>query len=95
MPPKLYEVKVFRQERQVQGVNPFLVGLDLAPDAAERTAAMLDRHLRGAARRDKADQQHEHLYHLEVRDIDQYGKGAGQVAFRWALPAAAEDEETR
>jgi hypothetical protein len=72
----------------VRDVNPYLTGLDL--EEAETTTVRLDGHLLAAVQRSNSHRTEAHLFHLEVRAIDQYGKGAGQVLFRWALPAPPE-----
>lgn len=92
MPPKIFHLRVFKKRSPVGEVNPFLVGLNLDQSAAETTADLLTRHLRGAALRDGAHDADIHLYHLEVRDIDANGEPAGQVLFRWVLPAAKDVE---
>ena len=56
-------------------------------DSAESTAALLNGHLYGAVLRSGGRRDEAHLFHMEVRGVDSYGKGAGQVLFRWALPA--------
>ena len=85
MAPRIYEIKVYKAEREIRGVNPFCAGLDL--DSAESTAALLNGHLYGAVLRSGGRRDEAHLFHMEVRGVDSYGKGAGQVLFRWALPA--------
>jgi hypothetical protein len=92
MPSKIYELRVFREGRQVNDTSPFLAAFDLSPAGADRTATLLERHLRGAVRRAKAGAAEEHLFHLEARDITDEGKGIGQVLFRWVLPAEEEEE---
>lgn len=91
MPPKIYEIKVFKKDREVREINPFLTGLDLLD--AEATADLLNRHLLGATLRSGARRDEEHEFHLEVRDINHEGKGAGRLLFRWVLPAAAAEEQ--
>ncbi|MEU8158070.1 hypothetical protein AB0B94_30825 [Micromonospora sp. NPDC048986] len=90
MAAKIYEIKAFKSGREVRELNPFLTGLDF--DNAEVMSDLLNRHLRGAALRDRAKREEIHLYHLEAREVDQYGKGRGQVLFRWMLPAETEVE---
>lgn len=90
MPPKIYEIKVFRNERETREINPFLASIDLSNSdgSAETTAGTLNRHLLGAALRSGASRNQVHQFHLEVRDIDRDGKGAGRVLFRWVVPAS-------
>jgi hypothetical protein len=88
MASRLYELKVHRNMRQIGGVNPFVIALDLSQPGV--AAAHLDRHLLGAVLRDGANREEAHLYHVEVRDTDGYGKGTGQALFRWPLPAGGE-----
>lgn len=92
MPPKIYEIKVFRDGRELRDsdINPFLTGLDLTD--AEVTADLLNRHLHGAARRSGARQDEIHLFHMEIRDVNHEGRGMGRPLFRWVLPAAPEEE---
>lgn len=94
MAPKIYEIKVFREGRELRDsdINPFLTGLDLSEREAEKTADLLNRHLLGAVRRSGARRDDVHLFHMEVRDINHEGKGAGRPLFRWVLPVPAEDE---
>lgn len=84
MPPKIYELTVYRDGRPVRGVNPFLTSVNF--DQADTAAAQLNGHLTGAARRDNAGRDDWHHYHLEGRETNRDGKPAGQVLFRWALP---------
>jgi hypothetical protein len=83
---QIFEIKLYREGREVRGAEPFLTGLDL--DAAEVTVPLLNGHLLGAVLRSGGRRDEQHLYHLEAKQVDRYGKGAGQVLFRWVLPAA-------
>lgn len=83
---QIFEIKLYREGREVRGSNPYLTGLDL--EAADVTTPLLNGHLLGAVLRAGGRREEAHLYHLEARQVDRYGKGAGQVLFRWALPAS-------
>ncbi|MER7331731.1 MULTISPECIES: hypothetical protein [unclassified Micromonospora] len=85
MSSKIYELRVFKDGREVRGMEPFLTSVDLADGDA--TADTLNRHLLGSALRAGAHRSEAHRFHLEFRDIDTDGKGRGPVLFRWAMPA--------
>ena len=89
MASKIYEVKAFRDGREVRNVNPHLASLDLT--AARSMSALLTGHLYGAVERDGKSRDEAHLYHLEVRNIDDHGQGTGRVLFRWTVPAPVEE----
>lgn len=85
MASKICEIRVFKDGREVRGMQPFLTSVDLTE--GESTANTLNRHLLGAALRDGSNRRDLHRYHLEFRDIDSDGKGFGR-ALRWVMPAA-------
>jgi hypothetical protein len=85
MAPKIYEIKLVKDGREVRDLDPYLTGLDL--EEAETTTNRLNRHLLGAVQRSGGRRDQAHMYQLEVRDTIA-GKGAGKPLFRWALPAA-------
>jgi hypothetical protein len=86
MAPKIYEIKVFRKGSPRPLGDPFLASVDL--EQAEITSDTLNRHLTGAVERLGGNRRDQHLFHLEVFDIDNSGKSRGQALFRWVLPAA-------
>lgn len=87
MASKLFEIKVFRKEREVDGVNPFVTGLDL--DNAEVTYNRLNRHLIGAALRAGGTRSDLHEFHLEFREMDGHGKPSGTRRI-WVHPVVEE-----
>lgn len=70
--PKLYELRVFRGEREVRTANRLREVLDLNdrdPETVQRTRDLLRRHLHAAAQRAGAPRRDAHLYHFEVHEV--------------------------
>jgi hypothetical protein len=83
MPLALREVRVLKQGREVNGIPPYLVSLDL--DDHITTRDVLTRHIYAVADRARVDRRQSHLFTLDVYDVHQ-GKGFGRPLYRWALP---------
>ncbi|MEV0214325.1 hypothetical protein [Micromonospora sp. NPDC050695] len=86
MASKIYEISVFKDQRQVRDMPAFLAPVDLEDGAT--TMRTLNQHLLGAVLRANAHRTDMHRFHLEFRDIDAGGKGHGKVLFRWVMPAS-------
>jgi hypothetical protein len=86
MPPKLYELKVFKGTNRVRGAAQLLESLDLADPVA--TKDLLRRHLLAVAERDGASRRNAHLYHLDVHEFRD-GRPENKVLFTFSVPVEA------
>lgn len=83
MPSKLYELRAYKGQREVQTPNRLLVALDLTdPDA---TNDLLRRHLIAVAVRDGANRSDAHMYHLTVHETRD-GRPERSALATFALP---------
>ncbi len=67
-----YELRIYRERREVQAANRITEVLDLDPQHVPTALDVLDRHLIAAAARDGHPDE-PHLYHLEVRPVERDG----------------------
>jgi hypothetical protein len=80
---RIYEVRLLKGRAETR-IDPFLANIDLKEAAL--TGDRMRRYLLAAVARAGGERGDAHLFHLEIREIDQAGKGTGSVRFRWALP---------
>lgn len=90
MPPKLYELKVFKGTTKVRGADSLLEWLDLSDSAAKETKDLLTRHLLAVAERDGEHRSRAHLYHLDVHEF-RGGRAENRLAFRFSIPMDSRD----
>lgn len=79
-----YELRFLREGREVRELPPVHEVLDLRDDYA--TFPLLDRHLRGAAKRAGMRDAEAPELLVEVRPVDDQGRGYGEPLLRRALP---------
>lgn len=83
MPPKLYELKVFKGRNKVATANRLLESLDLTNP--EVVKDLLRRHLLAVAERDGATRREAHLYHLDIHELRD-NRAERDALFTFALP---------
>lgn len=83
MPPKLYELKVYKGRREVDTPSRLLETLDLADPIGVKD--LLRRHLLAAAERDGAPRRDTHLYHLDIHEVHD-GRPDRRVLFTFSVP---------
>lgn len=83
MPPRLYEIRVYRDGRESR-LEPILAELDFNrhPEDVNR---LLTRHVWAAAKRLGVRDRHVHEVELRVRETMD-GRGTGRVLTSFALP---------
>lgn len=86
MPPKLYELRVFKGDRQVRTANRLAVVLDFSDP--ERVNDQLRRHVHAVAERDGAQRRDAHLYHVDVHETRD-GRAENRALHTYALPVEA------
>lgn len=84
MSRRLYELKIFKEMREVRGLEPILAVLDLSD--LDETERLMTAHLEGAAERAGERRDRAHLFSLEAREAEDDGRAWGDPKFRWALP---------
>ncbi len=65
--PKMYELRVYRDNRPVRTVNQLVEALDW--DDAEHTRDLLSRHLYAVAEREGVGRRQAHLFHLDIHEM--------------------------
>lgn len=88
MPPKLYELRVFKGTNRVRGAAQLLESLDLTDPAA--TKDLLSRHLIAVAERDGEHRSRAHLYHLDVHEVRD-NRPENRVLFTFSVPVESRD----
>ena len=81
---KYYELRAFRGTREVREAAPYVTTLDL--DEKFGLATLLNRHLIAVCERAGARTSDAHMFHLEVREMDDRMRPLDNSVFRWALP---------
>ncbi len=80
-----YELRFYRDGREVREQPPTHEVLDLRANLLE-LFALLDRHLYAAAERCGLRRNEAHRLLVEVRPVDDQGRGYGEPVLRRALP---------
>lgn len=83
MPPKLYEMKVYKGRNQVREAGRLLESLDLTDPDAVRD--LLRRHLIAVALRDGARRADAHMYHLDIHEV-RNERPENAVLFTFSVP---------